>query len=64
MTQAVKSQRASERIMLKLTPDERAGLDRLAGRMGVPRSTAVKRLMALMVAKSDREVDGSVVSAG
>lgn len=48
--------RATEAVLIKLTPDELAGIDRVVGRMGyAKRAPTVKALLAAVVKRSDAE---------
>jgi hypothetical protein len=53
---ALKADRASEQVMLKLTPSQLAGVDRMCERLGEPRrAVTIKRLLDAVVKRSDEE---------
>lgn len=57
MPTAQTRERATNGVLLKLTDTELAGVDRVAARMGLKRTTAIKRFMAAVVKRSDAEAD-------
>lgn len=55
MAQATKGPRATAGVLLKFEPEELAGVERVAERMGYRRATAIKKLLAAVVKRSDAE---------
>lgn len=47
----------NENVMVRLSPEEAAGLDRLCERFGAKRGPTLRRLLAATVKRHDQEAD-------